>query len=136
MPGHPWRALRALTHVDLSWRPMQGLLGRTDGNTITMHPRQSQAQRRCTLQHELIHLERGTEHGVDEAEERIVEQAAARILIPMPLLLDKLAWTRDMAELADECWVDEAMLRARLDALTLDERATIAELAQQVEGGA
>ena len=135
MSGHPWRALRTLSHVDVVWRPMRGLLGRTDGNVITLHPQQSQAQRRCTLQHELVHLARGTEHGADPGEEETVERTAACILIPMPLLLDRLRWTRDHAELADECWVDEPMLLARLRAMSVGERRMVAALAEEIEGG-
>lgn len=136
MAPHPWRQLRELPHVRLAWEARPGILGSTDGaTTIAMHPHQSQAQRRCTLQHELVHLARGTRHGCDEAEERAVERAAARILIPMPLLLDKLRWTRHLAELADECWVDEPMLMARLDGLSPAERAMVAELAEGVEAG-
>lgn len=115
---------------------MRGLLGRTDGNVITLHPHQSQAQRRCTLQHELVHHARGTEHGHDDAEERHVEQVAARILIPMGMLLDKLRWTRDMTELADELWVDEPMLRARLDGLSPGEKQMIVTLSEEIEHGA
>ena len=115
---------------------MRGLLGRTDGNVITLHPHQSQAQRRCTLQHELVHHARGTVHGHDEAEERVVEQTAACMLVPMPLLLDRLRWTRDLSELADECWVDEPMLMARLDAMSDVERGMVADLAHEIEGGA
>lgn len=113
---------------------MRGLLGRTDGNVITLHPHQSQVQRRCTLQHELVHHARGTEHAADAGEERIVEQIAASILIPMPLLLDRLRWTRDLAELAEECWVDEPMLMARLDGLSEPERRMVADLAREIEG--
>ncbi len=125
-----------MTHIDVVWRPMRGLLGRADGNVITLHPHQSQAQRRCTLQHELVHLARSSQHGSDDAEEEVVERQAARILIPMPLLLDKLRWTRDEHELADECWVDVPMLLARLRGMSDLERRMVADLYREIEGGA
>ena len=134
---HPWRRLRALTNVDLSWRPLAGLLGATDGrDRIVMDPRQSQAQRRCTVAHELAHLDLGHGGGCSPVEERAARALAARWLIDMPDLLAALAWTEHLDELADELWVDVDTLLARLDGLTASERAQVAELAQRVEGGA
>ena len=64
------------------------------------------------------------------------EYPAARRLIKMEHLLDALAWTEHLEELADELWVDLDTLMARLDGLTPEERAQIAELGERVERGA
>lgn len=134
---HPWRRLRALTHLDLSWRPLAGLLGATDGrDRIVMDPRQSQAQRRCTIAHELAHLELGHTGGCSPAEERMARALAARWLIDIDRLLDVLAWTERLEEAADELWVDVDTLMARLDGLTPGERAQVAALAHMIERGA
>jgi len=133
---HPWRKLRSKTTVDLRWSRMPGLLGATDGaSVIVLHPDQSQAQRRCTLAHELAHIELGHVHGASPAEESAARLLAARWLIEMPALLAALAWAEDLREVADELWVDEDTLMARLDGLTSSERDEITALYVEIEGG-
>lgn len=77
-----------------------------------------QVHRRCTLTHELIHLERGPvpEH-LQEQEERIVNELAARRLIELPELIEGLRWTRDLDELAEALWVDAPTLKTRMTSL-------------------
>lgn len=119
---HPWRRLRALAHVDLHWADLPaGVRGVTAGNRIWLDLSQLQAERRCTLAHELEHLERGHDGCVSGAEERRVREAAARRLITLERLLDVAAWTRCPAEAAEELWVDEDTLNARLEGLTPSE---------------
>lgn len=133
---HPWRRLRALTHVHLHWQPLVGLLGATNGrDLIVMDPRQSQAQRRCTIAHELAHIDLGHTDGCSPTEETEARALAARRLITMPALLDALAWSEELEEVADELWVDLDTLYARLDHLTPHECAQIRALYEQTERG-
>lgn len=91
-------------------------------NTLT------QAERRSTLTHELIHLDRGLVPLVHRArEERRVDALAARRLIPLPDLLRGLQWAQDDHELAEELWTDVHTVRVRRESLTIAERAWIAE---------
>lgn len=77
-----------------------------------------QVERRCTLALELEHLRRGDHGCQDEATESTVAAAAARYLLPDPhIVAEALVWARgDIETAADELWVDEPTLRARLDA--------------------
>lgn len=125
---HPWRALRDLAHVRLEWRDRlpNGDLGCTHHrlHLVLMARRQTQAERRCTIAHELVHLERGPVHIYHQArEEEAVEREAARRLISLEALADAMAWSTCSAEIAEELWVDEPMLKARMDALHPSERA-------------
>ena len=133
---HPWRRLRAQPEVEVVWEVMPGRLGSTDGaRVIRMHPHQSQVQRRCTIAHEQAHITLGHVEGASPAEERAADLLAARWLIDMHRLLDALRWAEDLREVADELWVDEPTLMARLDGLTDDERAQIVRLYEETEGG-
>lgn len=135
---HPWRTLRALAHVDLHWTkdlPV-GVLGATDGRHIWMDDRQLQVERRSTLAHELAHLHLEHTGGCGPREEDEARALAARWLIDMDSLLDALAWSEHLEEVADELWVDLDTLYARLDTLTGAERAAIRELHSRTEGGA
>lgn len=125
---HPWRHLRELTNVSLLWRDrLPGdCLGQClhEHRAILMSRRQTQAERRCTIAHELVHIERGPVPAHLEArEEELVEREAARRLIGIRELGEALAWSTDMATAAEELWVDEPMLRARLDGLHPAERS-------------
>ncbi|AYD90928.1 ImmA/IrrE family metallo-endopeptidase [Actinomyces sp. 2119] len=102
-------------------------LGLTDGRTIWLSTDQTVAERRCTLTHELIHLERGHHSCQPPRVERSVEAEAARRLIPTERLLATLSWARSETEAAEHLWVDTATLRARLACLTEAERKRIRE---------
>lgn len=134
---HPWRALRSAEHVDLQWSRHPAVLGRTNGtNRITLHPDQLQVERRCTLTHEMVHLEWGHRSGCHPTVERQVRAEAARRLITIEYLLDALAWTDDWDEAADVLWVTVDVLRDRIDNLSADETAALVAKYEEVERGA
>lgn len=133
---HPWRRLRAQSDIGLTWERMPGRLGQTDGaHAIALHPDQSQVQRRCTLAHELAHVELGHVDGASDTEERAARLLAARWLIDMDALLDALRWADDLPTVADELWVDEDTLMARLDGLSCSERDKLVALWNETERG-
>jgi hypothetical protein len=125
---HPWRAFRELAHIRLLWAQLpDGLLGLTDfeAGTVTLAHGMNQAERRCTIAHETQHVLRGPVPAYLRArEEREVDKAAARLLLPdIRELGEALAWAVSVGEAADELWVDEPTLRARLENLHPAERA-------------
>lgn len=116
---HPWRHLGthyphvAVEHVELPGR----LWGLTDGTRIWLCRLLDQAARRCTLTHEIVHLERGPVPADDRGrirEERAVSVEAARRLICLDALADALRWTRDPDQLADALWVDVPTIQTRM----------------------
>lgn len=116
---HPWRALRSLVDWTLQWQASDLVDGVTHfpSRTITLDPRLLQVERRCTITHELVHIERGpvpADPRLAAREESYVEQEAARRLITLEALADALAWCHDEYEAADELWVDVDTLRVRL----------------------
>lgn len=138
---HPWRELRALAHVVVHYDDLRaGDWGATDGQPRIWLDRQlGQVERRCMLGHGLEHIRRGRRGRQDERTERQVEAAAARYLLPDPRVVAALVWARgDVEAAADELWVDEATLRARLDSRHLHpaERAIIVERINRLEVGA
>lgn len=136
---HPWRALRALgERVTLYWADLpDDILGLTDGSSIIwMDPQQRQAKRRCTLTHELVHIELGHAAGCGSHGERHVDRLTSQRLITMAHLLDALVWTHDLDEVAEELWVDRATLDARIACLTDEERRQIAALNSSISRGA
>lgn len=103
------------------------------GNRIWLCSRLNQVRRRCTLTHEIVHLERGGVVGAGRArrrEERVVDEIAARRLIPLDALTDALRWTQRLPELAEELWVDQPTIRTRMN--TLDP-VEVAELEHHLE---
>lgn len=131
---HPWHLLRD-THPDVlvvhTDALPDGVLGATDGHVIWLDRDQTQAERRCTLLHEITHIERGHAGCQDPRTEAAVEAETARLLIRLEALGEALAWSRWEDEVADELWVDTATLRARVASLTDAERAY---LARRLEG--
>lgn len=91
----------------------------------------TQAQRRCTVSHEVIHAERGdTSCGpgrLGRRQERQVEHESARRLITIDDLVEALMWSQDERELADQLWVDVATIRVRLQSLTPEEHEEIVQ---------
>ncbi len=134
---HPWRALRVhYSDVEVScrYRLPDHLMGLQQGATIWLCRTLTQAERRCTLTHELVHRERGpvpADPAAAAAEERAVDRIAARRLITLPSLLDGLRWTQRLPELAEHLWVDEPTLRTRLDTLDPIE---VAHLEHELDG--
>lgn len=113
---HPWRTLRALAHVTLHWHD-GGPAGWThfESASISLRRGLTQVERRCTLTHELRHLERGPAVvGYDHQEELAVREESARRLISFPALVEAMLWARDEYELAEELWVDVGTARDRL----------------------
>lgn len=107
-----------MAHVTVTWQELDDdLLAATDGSTIWIDPRQTQAERRCTLAHELAHIELGHVGGCTAREEREASVLAAQWLIRLEHLADALAWTQDPHELAWELWVDLDTLNTRLEHL-------------------
>lgn len=119
-PHHPWRTLRRMTDWTLHFAVLPaGVMGLTllDEKVIILAPGMTQAERRCTLQHELEHA-----HG--EPDDAECDRNAARRLMPdIRVVADALTWAVDLAEAAHELWVDEEMLTARLHFLHPAERA-------------
>lgn len=104
----------------------EGRCGQTDvlNRIIWIDERLNQAQRRSTLTHEAIHAARLDLYCTDRDEAK-VEQAAARLLLPLCALLRVLPWAYGVDEAADELWVDVDMLWCRLNHLHPSERAAI-----------
>ncbi|MBB1494112.1 ImmA/IrrE family metallo-endopeptidase [Propioniciclava sp. MC1595] len=117
---HPWRHFRSFAHWDLAWAHLPvSIVGLTDfgHERVTLDPRQTHAERRSTIAHEVAHIERGpAPRGWwwQQREEAVVDQLAARRLIGIRDLGEALAWSTDAHEVADELWVDVPTLEARL----------------------
>ncbi|WP_288337880.1 hypothetical protein [uncultured Gordonia sp.] len=134
---HPWREARRRSHLDIEFVELEDdHRGCINGNRITIGIDDPQAQRRCTLTHELVHDERRVfprDRVLRAREELTVERIASRRLIQLEALVDALLWSRDARETAAELWVDVPMLVAFVRSMTDDERAWVSE---QLEGRA
>lgn len=134
---HPWRVLRVRypdVHVSCRHRLPDDVMGLQQGRRIWLCRTLTQAERRCTLTHELVHRERGPvprDPAGAAAEERAVDRIAARRLITLSSLVDGLRWTRDPHQLAEHLWVDLPTLRTRIDSLDPIE---VAQLEHELEG--
>lgn len=140
---HPWRHLARLAHVTLHWshddRELDGALGwyYPENDVIVLDRRQTQAERRSTLAHELVHAERRDGPCgcavLDARMESQVARLAARRLIGIRPLGEALAWAVDLEEAAEELWVDVATLEVRLAHLHPSERAYLRRRLQHEE---
>ena len=89
----------------------------TSARTVTLDDRLLQAERRCTVAHEVEHIRLGpvpADPVLAAREEAAIDRAVARKLIGIRELGDALAWASGLAEAAQELWVDEDTLAARL----------------------
>lgn len=132
---NPWRRLRSRADVEVFWLPLRGRRqGATDGaEVIVLRPDLSQVERRCTLAHELAHIELGHRDGCSTGEEGSARQLAARWLIDFERLVDAYRWAEHLEEVADVLWVDVDTLRARLDGLDAGERQRLVDLYAEME---
>ncbi|UTN92961.1 IrrE-like protein [Gordonia phage Finkle] len=123
---NPWRYL-AEHHPDVRvvWTRLDGVhRGFTDGRTIWMDNRLSQAQRRITVCHETFHIERGI-IPADAIEEARVERLTAERLITTDQLIDALRWHRhrpSLQGLAETLWVDVPTVQCRLKTMNVTEQ--------------
>lgn len=135
---HPWRVLAVdWAHIDLQHRVdlTPGRLGETDGRTwIRLRMPMLQVERRCTLAHELIHLERGDTGACSPADEHAIDREVARRLIPLAALIEGIRWTLDPAELADELWVTDKILAARFERMPEHEAHEVITAARDAHG--
>ncbi|NVM97794.1 ImmA/IrrE family metallo-endopeptidase [Arthrobacter sp. SDTb3-6] len=129
----PWGTLRALTHITISWvRMPDGQPGRTDGRgVIWLDKRLQQVERRCTITHEMIHVERGHDGCQRPRIEYQVRAETARRLITIDDLCRHGAWAHNLHELAEELWVTPDVAQDRLDTLTDDEKDHLAAVEHQ-----
>jgi hypothetical protein len=123
---HPWRRLRELAHVTLEWHD-DGPMGLAVHETATVSLRRGMTweERRCTLQHELLHLLVGpVPLGLRAKDEEWVRRETARRMIPDIVKIgDSLAWAHHQAEAAEDLGVDLAVLRYRLRHMSPMEKA-------------
>lgn len=124
---HPWRVLRDRLDITLIWTDdlSDGVLGATDGARICMPLHQLQAEWRCTLTDELIHIEPGHRGCQPPAIEAEVSHRSGSALHPLNGLVRTVVWAASPEELADELWVDLNMLFIRLDTCTDRERRVV-----------
>lgn len=123
---HPWRDLRDREDVTVFWRDMPGgLLGATNGRDIWMDRRQLQVERRCTLTHELVHLDLGHEECQDVKTEAMVRRITARRLITLDQLVEVARWALSLEEAADAMWVTPEVLADFIHSLAPAERAIV-----------
>ena len=139
---HPWRRLREASDWLVAWAALPaGIWGFTDhdARVIVLDGDLTQAQRRCTIAHELEHIARGPvpEDPILLAkEEEAIDRAVARRLIPLAKWLDAVRWSRDPHEIADELWVDVPTLEARIRGLHPSERAALMRALEHHEASA
>lgn len=126
---HPWRRLRELAHVTLEWHD-GGPMGLTTHSTATISLRRGLTweERRCTVQHEIVHVERGpVPRGLREKDEEYVRRETALLMIPdIRPVGDAIAWALSEDEAAQELGVDVPVLRYRLRHMSPMERAWLA----------
>ncbi|GAA1520354.1 hypothetical protein GCM10009690_24310 [Brevibacterium permense] len=84
-----------------------------------------QVERRCTLAHELAHIDLGHTTETTVQEELTARRYAARKLIDWDALVDVFRWAHNAHEAADELWVTPEVLEDRLRALSPTERALL-----------
>ena len=120
---HPWRSLRERDDITLHWATLPAPLHAvTDGQTVWMHNRLLQTERRCAIAHELVHIERGTQC-VDDTEEHRVRNITAQRLIDTADLIEACKWANNIEEAAEELWVTPEVLTDRLTGLSPIEQA-------------
>jgi hypothetical protein len=138
-PYDPWLDLREhWPHLQVVVEPMTGrLLGELRYPVIALRASTTAAQRRCTLTHELVHLERGVRDcgPWTGREERHVHEEVARRLVTTAQLVRAIrdiggiqGGAADVLRLAHALDVDRETMRVRLALVTSAERARIRAL--------
>ena len=133
---HPWRRLRELADVTLRWH-QGGPMGWTHhaSQTISLREGMTYEERRCSIQHELLHIGNGPQPlGLAGKEEESVRRETARIMLPnVRMVGEALAWSHTLEEAAYELDVDIYVLRKRLRHLHPAERAYLKQRLEYAE---
>lgn len=112
-----------------------GYLGATDGaNAIWMDPDQLQVERRCTLAHEIAHIDLGHTDCSDERDETQAQRLTANRLITWDALVDVFKWADNPHEAADCLWVTVDVLEDRLRFLHPHERLLLQQVVRARDG--
>lgn len=124
---NPWADLTSRPQLDLCWGGLPpGQLGATDGRRVWIATGLTVRERRCTLAHELAHIDLDLVSDVTWAAEQRVRDVTARRLLPdIDAVASALAGGVDMATASDELWVTEDVLTDRLTTLADAERAML-----------
>jgi hypothetical protein len=135
---NPWADVAARPDITIEFADLPGRIRGFcdhDTRTIWISTRLRQRERNKVLQHELLHMDRGPVFACHQAEEeRAVEEATARILIPIDALCDALRWSRDPHDIADALHVPAYLIRIRWDAMKHPaERAAVAAVMADLE---
>lgn len=136
----PYALLAGMPHLTLEiTRLPDDEMGRwiPSRQTILLDDRLDQAERRCTLVHEMVHHISGDMLGLTPElaamQERLCRERSARLLITITALADAMAWSEHAGEIADQLWVDEPTLWDRLEHLTPEEHAFLHSSLQRRE---
>jgi hypothetical protein len=132
----PWGYLRGRPDIVVRWVDLPGRMrGCTDGErTIWLDRGLLQRERRCTLVHELVHLRHHHVGHQPKAVEDSVRLETALLMLPdIEDIVDALRWAGTLGEAAEELWVADDVLEARLAHLNEAERRRLAALAETDE---
>lgn len=128
----PWVDLRQnWPEVVVRIEPLPGrLLGELCYPVIVLRADTSPGQLRCTLTHEIVHLERGVRDCGQwlAREEWYVDREVALRLLPIDILAPAIrdaGGVEDLSEIARQLDVDVATLTMRLSLLTRSERSRV-----------
>lgn len=137
---NPWRDAEKRPEITIDCRHElpDGQSGAYDSSAETIYLCKTllQSDRRCTLAHELLHVDRGAPpvdvEWIAEKEERIVDRLAAQRLIDRERFIDAVIWCgrRVGPECASELWVDIDTLCTWVRTLTARE---IREIQDRIE---
>jgi hypothetical protein len=100
-----------------------GIHGETDGSTIWVDDRLDEVQVVCTIQHELIHIERGQRRRQPEDVETEVRYETARRLLPIETMVGKCRF--DVELTARMLMVTPRVLMDRAATLTAEEAVAV-----------
>lgn len=129
-PYDPWSHAHAL-HVPVhTARLPPGLRGVTDSRTVWLDDRLTPTEARCTLTHELVHVQEGHTHHQPTRVEDQVRAATAHRLIPWENVLRYLGSQCTTHDAAEDLAVTEEILLDRLHHATLTELADLHHIRQ------